>query len=185
MPLVLQDLVQSKKFIFVLLVTFAVLAAGTYGAMTKPEVLAVLGVLWPVYLGAQGVADIGAKIADGRVQQETMASERVANLLPLIQQFFPLMLEKMTPPAPPTVGYPRILKALAKGDRVRQIAAIGTTDTEGEVLIDYPEVSTDDILMAPVRCRFGGVEGDHLRVSLYRPTKLPVPSSTETEAKAS
>lgn len=66
MPTVFKDLLSSKKFVFVCLTTVLLIAGGKIGFMSAEEVHAFLKVLWPVYLGAQGLADLGKHAAHAR-----------------------------------------------------------------------------------------------------------------------
>lgn len=70
MPAIIKDLFNSKKFLFTLLLTAALLAGTGFGLLPKEDALRILVVLWPVYLGAQGIADIGDKLARAKLEIE-------------------------------------------------------------------------------------------------------------------
>jgi len=59
MPTVVQDLISSKKFIFVLVATLLLLIATHFGVISKEDAATFLKILWPTYIGAQGLADFG------------------------------------------------------------------------------------------------------------------------------
>ncbi len=63
MPLVIKDLLSSKKFIFTMVATVLLILAGKLGALPMEKVQSFLEILWPVYLGAQGLADMGKHAA--------------------------------------------------------------------------------------------------------------------------
>ena len=195
MPLVLTDLLASKKFLFTILVTFAVLLAGWQGAMTKAEVLSVLGILWPVYLGAQGVADVGGKIAQGRVEQEIILREHETNknasVFEMLNTHLPAVLEAMKPasfggPLPPPAAVFSSLRPLKKGDPVVSLK-IGPS-VLGEVLEDVPEMTVEVAhgKESPVLvgCRFDGKEGKYERLDLaYVPAGVDLPKGAVPAAK--
>lgn len=60
-PTVLRDLASSKKFVFTSVATLAVVAAWRFGVLTKEDVKGFLEILWAVYVGAQGVADLARR----------------------------------------------------------------------------------------------------------------------------
>jgi len=186
-PAVLTDLASSKKFLFTLVTTLIVLAAGWAGALSKAEVLGVLGVLWPVYLGAQGIADVGQKLADGHVAVREMAGEQQATkdaqLSVMIETMTPTILKVIeglgprTPP-PPYSGVVA-MRALVKGDRVVTLA---DPTSPGEVLEDCVPYALGDV---KVRCRFDDAEVLHHRLDLayvppgtVLPTKPTAPGAT-------
>jgi hypothetical protein len=188
MPLVLSDLLASKKFLFTLAVTLAVLVAGHLSLLSKPEILALLGILWPVYLGAQGVADVGAKIVTGRVAQEQLFGQRdvarTESINNAINAFMPAFLKAMDRSG--TVGgpipSPPFFRALSKGDRVLSLT-LGP-DQPGEVLEDVPSLEYSDMPRL-VRCRFGGKEAEHERLDLALvPTETVLPLPTTPAARA-
>jgi len=77
----LKEFTTSKKFLFVLVGTLFVLVGAHYGWMTKEEAESFLKVLWPTYLAAQGIADIGAKIAAANLSNAKTYSEADAKLV--------------------------------------------------------------------------------------------------------
>ncbi len=159
MPSVLTELIGSKKFLITLLLTVVVLIAGYEGVLSKPEVMTTLGVLWPVYLGAQGVADVGAHIADGKVAVEEMYHARQtakdASLMEILKVGLPLFLEKLpgivSPLSP--LHSSGLLRALAKGDRV--VSVVLGPSVSGVCLEDVAEVDPKGPTIL-VRCSFGG-----------------------------
>lgn len=81
MPSVLSDLLASKKFVAALALSALLIAASHFGYLSKEDATSFLKVLWPVYLGAQGVADVGDKLAQGHVavnEDKTNAYGRMA-----------------------------------------------------------------------------------------------------------
>jgi hypothetical protein len=99
MPPVLNDLMASKKFLFVFVISALVLIAAKFGVLTKPETLGLLGVLWPVYLGAQGFSDVGQKIADAHVfvqtERQALISQDKVALHGMITTMMPEVLKVM------------------------------------------------------------------------------------------
>jgi hypothetical protein len=63
MPTVLKDMLASKKFIFTLVATVLLILAGKTGMLPMEKVQSFLELLWPTYLGAQGLADLGKHAA--------------------------------------------------------------------------------------------------------------------------
>jgi len=97
MPQVFKDLVLSKKFVFVLMTTFALIVAAHFDALPKEDVVTLLKILWPVYIGAQGIADIGENLAAGKVAAEEVFAEvstkKSEAVNAFASQFFPMLLE--------------------------------------------------------------------------------------------
>jgi len=111
---ILTSFATSKKFLFTLVITVGVFVAGHYGWLTKEEAEGFLKVLWPTYLAAQGIADIGAKIAAGNMANAKTYSEADAKLVDqkqaaignVVETFTKAYTEAMkgkvtTEPAPP------------------------------------------------------------------------------------
>lgn len=187
MPPVLNDLLASKKFIFTLAVTLLVLVAGHFGALTKPEVMAVLGVLWPVYLGAQGVADVGQKLADGRVVQQEMIGEHEAARsksvndvmaigLPILAQ----MMSQSYGKGSASVGAPTVMRALPKGCRV--ISLQQGPGKPYECMDDVPEMGFGESVTFVVHLRADGVDSTALRADLvFVPPGTTLPEEPKAE----
>jgi hypothetical protein len=143
MPAVIPDLFTSKKFVFVLVVSVLAGVASYFGVMTKAEALGLLGVLWPVYLGSQGLADVGQKLADAHVIVQTERQDAITQdkagvnamvnaLLPSLVQY----LQSTTPSGVKVVSVP-----LKKGARV--VAIHTGPDEIGVVLEDQaPDTAT-------------------------------------------
>ena len=70
MPKVLKDMLASKKFIFTIAATVLLIIAGKLGALPMEKVQSFLEILWPVYLGAQGLADLGKHAAATKAKTE-------------------------------------------------------------------------------------------------------------------
>jgi hypothetical protein len=121
MPPVLTDLAASKKFVFVLFVSILVGVLAYLGVLTKPETLGLLGVLWPVYLGSQGLSDVSQKLADAHVlvqgERQALISQDKIALHTMINSLLPDVLKAMQRTSfarePVTLGL-----ALTKGTRV-------------------------------------------------------------------
>jgi hypothetical protein len=192
MPAVLSDLINSKKFLFTLAVTLSVLVAGHFGALSKVEVLSLLGVLWPVYLGAQGVADVGQKIANGHVVRgEILAKNdavRYENVTSLVSGLMPAImraLETQGGALTAASSEPEPLRALPKGSPVISLK-FGPTEP-GEVLEDVPELAMADAAKKTVSCQFKGDKTlcERLDLVLIPPgTVLPSSETKATEAPA-
>lgn len=109
MPPVITDLAQSKKFIFVLCISILIVVSAFFHVVTKTEALSLLGVLWPVYLGAQGIADVSQKLADAheRVQdqRQTLISEDKVQLMDTVKTMFPALLEGLMSVSKPGFMY--------------------------------------------------------------------------------
>jgi hypothetical protein len=99
MPFVVTDLVQSKKFVFTALVSAVLGVLAYFSILPKDQVVTILTILWPTYLGAQGVADISAKLAAGRVEQEEMHQARMTardtKLQDILQGAIPAFMQVM------------------------------------------------------------------------------------------
>lgn len=74
MPTVITDLLQSKKFVFTLVVTALLLVASKLGAITNEEMQTFFKYLWPAYLGAQGLADLGKGAAKAKAAASNVAA---------------------------------------------------------------------------------------------------------------
>lgn len=89
MPSVLQDLLRSKKFVFVLLATTLLMLAAKFDLLPKEDVTTFLRILWPTYLGAQGLADLGKSAArakehaeeNGRLRHEAKQEKNAARII--------------------------------------------------------------------------------------------------------
>lgn len=123
MPEVIKNMLSSKKFVFVLLVSVIAVVSAHYGVITKPETIAILTLLWPMYLGSQGVADIGDKI--GQWKAKTAEIRKAADTehnnakASMIQAMIPVIMEalkmKVGGISTAPVGEPILLK---KGQKV-------------------------------------------------------------------
>jgi hypothetical protein len=159
MPFVVTDLLQSKKFVSVLGVSVLALVAAWLGVLTKAEVLTLLGVLWPVYLGAQGLSDVGAKLGSAhevvqaeRQQGITLDQERWQGIVTAFLAALPSLLPSLGGPAVGSSVSPAPLK---KGDKVLHLL-VGPDDV-GVVLEDQPTASVqklDSISGMKVRVAF-------------------------------
>jgi hypothetical protein len=89
MPDVFNDLLASKKFTFTLLTSVLAVLAWKMGWTEAHETKLLLTTLWPVYLASQGVADVGDKLAKGRVIEsaahEATQKEKNAEMRTLIE----------------------------------------------------------------------------------------------------
>ena len=70
MPSVFSDMLQSKKFVVTLPVSFTLSVATKYGLMDKADLLEVLKILLPAYLASQGLADIGKHLPKSTKAEE-------------------------------------------------------------------------------------------------------------------
>ena len=124
MPPVLKDLASSKKFVFVLFISVMVGVLAYLGVLTKPETLGLLGVLWPVYLGSQGLTDVSQKLADAHVfvqtERQALISQDKVALHTMINTLLPDVLKAMNSMQSPSFSRERVTLGLplTKGTRV-------------------------------------------------------------------
>ena len=164
MPPVISNLLASKKFIFVLVISVLAGLGERFGLLTKSETMGLLGVLWPVYLGAQGFGDIGQKLADAHILVQTRRdqsisedaikdreyrSSLVTNLMPGVLATFEKMVPQ--PHAYRVPLSPNQALVLLKGAKVLHLDY--GPDEIGEVLEDQtvPLRTPDDLVNVRVK----------------------------------
>lgn len=96
-PNVIQNLLKSKKFVFTLLVSCILFVGSKYGLLDQKTLETALTVLWPTYLLSQGIADVGAKKAEGDLKREMALHEnKSAENKALFENLTPLFTMLMT-----------------------------------------------------------------------------------------
>ena len=119
MPPVLKDLASSKKFVFVLFISVMVGVLAYLGVLTKPETLGLLGVLWPVYLGSQGLTDVSQKLADAHVfvqtERQALISQDKVALHTMINTLLPDVLKAMNSMQSPSFAREPVTQCVHRG----------------------------------------------------------------------